>query len=79
MLGARVRLSEGGLLPLLPLKGEIEKTRVLPPISVILYRDSPIENSSFKTDSRLGQDNKKNSILIKCPLNITLLNHTQPL
>ena len=38
---------------LMPTKGEIEKLRILPAISAILYRDSPIEDSS-----NLGQDSQ---------------------
>ena len=54
VLGPRVVRRKGASCPSCPRKVKIEKLRILPPISVVLYRDSPIENSS-----NLGQNSKK--------------------
>ena len=54
LLGGRVVCRKGASCPSCPRKVKIEKLRILPPISVVLYRDSPIENSS-----NLGQNSKK--------------------
>ena len=73
VLGRHVVSWKEGHEALMPPKGEIEKLRILPAISVILYRDSPIEDSS-----NLGQDSKKlNSWKVSADYHH--LNHTQPL
>ena len=73
VLGRHVVSWKEGHEALLPPKGEIEKLRILPAISVILYRDSPIEDSS-----NLGQDSKKLNSW-KVSADYQPLNHTQPL